>query len=89
MTPIRPAQKKSSPKSSDHNLQQKLAQSIAAQPPLAAQAIKASVKHAVDSKLPEGLAFERQAFFRLFDTQDQKEGMAAFAEKRKPVWTGK
>ena len=67
----------------------KLAHSIADQPPLAAQAIKASVKHAVDSKLSEGLVFERQLFFRLFDTHDQKEGMAAFAEKRKPVWTGK
>jgi enoyl-CoA hydratase len=67
----------------------KLAQTIAHQPPLAVQAIKASIKHAVDPGLSEGLAYERQSFYRLFDTQDQKEGMAAFAEKRKPVWTGK
>jgi len=67
----------------------KLAHAIAAQPPLAVQAAKASVLMAVDSKLSEGLSFERQSFFRLFDTQDQKEGMRAFAEKRKPVWTGK
>ncbi|MDD5302748.1 MAG: enoyl-CoA hydratase-related protein [Elusimicrobia bacterium] len=66
----------------------KLAHTIAAQPPLAVQAAKASVLFAVDSKLSEGLSFERQSFFRLFDTQDQKEGMKAFAEKRKPVWTG-
>ena len=67
----------------------KLAHQIAAMPPLAAQAAKASVRHALDSQLSEGLAFERQMFFRLFDTQDQKEGMKAFAEKRKPVWAGK
>ncbi|MEK7233353.1 MAG: enoyl-CoA hydratase-related protein [Elusimicrobiota bacterium] len=67
----------------------KLAQIIAAQPPLAVQAAKASVRIAVDAMLSEGLVFERRSFFRLFDTQDQKEGMKAFAEKRKPVWTGK
>ena len=67
----------------------KLAHTIAAQPPLAVQAAKASVLIAVDSKLSEGLVFERQSFFRLFDTQDQKEGMKAFSEKRKPVWNGK
>lgn len=67
----------------------KLAHTIAAQPPLAVQAAKAAVLAAVDSKLSEGLSFERQSFFRLFDSQDQKEGMKAFAEKRKAVWTGK
>lgn len=66
----------------------KLAHTIAAQPPLAVQAAKASVLTAVDSKLSEGLSFERQSFFRLFDTHDQKEGMKAFFEKRKPVWSG-
>lgn len=67
----------------------KLAHTIAAQPPLAVQAAKASVREAVDSKLSEGLSFERQSFFRLFDSHDQKEGMTAFFEKRRPVWTGK
>lgn len=66
----------------------KLAHTIAAQPALAVQAAKASVLHAVDSKLSEGLSFERLSFYRLFDTQDQKEGMKAFFEKRKPVWNG-
>jgi enoyl-CoA hydratase len=67
----------------------KLAHTIAAQPPLAVQAAKASVRFAVDSSLSEGLAFERLSFYRLFDTQDQKEGMKAFTDKRPPVWTGK
>jgi enoyl-CoA hydratase len=66
----------------------KLAHFIAAQPTLAVQAAKASVLVAVDSMLSEGLSFERQSFFRLFDTNDQKEGMKAFFEKRKPVWSG-
>ncbi len=67
----------------------KLAALIAAQPPLAAQAAKAAIAAAVDRGLKDGLASERKAFYGLFDTQDQKEGMKAFAEKRKPVWTGK
>lgn len=67
----------------------KLARHISAQPPLAVQAAKAAVRHALDSQLSEGLVFERQSFYRLFDTQDQKEGMRAFSEKGKPVWTGK
>jgi len=67
----------------------KLAHSIADQPPLAVQAAKAAVLAAVDRGLEKGLAAERKAFYGLFDTQDQKEGMKAFAEKRKAVWTGK
>ena len=35
------------------------------------------------------LAREREAFFRLFDTEDQAEGMAAFTQKRPPVWSGR
>ena len=37
----------------------------------------------------DGLASEREAFFRLFDTEDQAEGMAAFTQKRPPVWSGR
>jgi len=66
----------------------KMAHIIAAQPTLAVQAAKAAVLAAVDSKLSEGLEFERRSFFRLFDSNDQKEGMKAFFEKRKPVWSG-
>ncbi|MEK7389544.1 MAG: enoyl-CoA hydratase-related protein [Elusimicrobiota bacterium] len=65
-----------------------LAQLIASGPPLAVCAAKEAVRRAVDLPLAEGLALERRSFFRLFDTQDQKEGMQSFAQKRKPVWTG-
>ena len=40
-------------------------------------------------RLRDGLARERAAFFALFDTEDQAEGMAAFTEKRAPVWSGR
>ena len=66
-----------------------LARSIASQPPLAVMAAKEAVRRAVDLPLAQGLAFERQAFYATFSTADQKEGMKAFSEKRKPVWTGK
>jgi enoyl-CoA hydratase len=36
--------------------------------------------------LAEGVRFERQVFFSTFATEDQKEGMRAFVEKRKPEW---
>jgi enoyl-CoA hydratase len=67
----------------------KLAERIAQMPPLAVQAAKRSIINALDKPLGEGLCHERGAFYALFDTQDQKEGMKAFVEKRKPVWSGK
>jgi len=66
-----------------------LAGRIAAMPPIAVRAAKAMVNQAADSLLTEGLAAERQAFFDLFATEDQAEGMAAFAEKRAPQWHGR
>ncbi len=65
-----------------------LAGRIAAMPPLAVRAAKAAILAADESSLAEGLAQEREAFFRLFDTADQSEGMAAFTQKRPPVWSG-
>lgn len=67
----------------------KMAREIAKISPLAAQAAKAAANAAVDRQLEAGLARERASFYRLFDTQDQKEGMRAFVEKRKPNFTGK
>jgi len=66
-----------------------LAARIAAMPPLAVRAAKAAILDAAERSLSDGLASERAAFFRLFDTQDQAEGMAAFAQKRPPVWSGR
>jgi enoyl-CoA hydratase len=66
-----------------------LAGRIAAMPPIAIRAAKAMVNRAFDSTLTEGLADERRTFFDLFSTDDQTEGMAAFAEKRAPAWRGR
>jgi enoyl-CoA hydratase len=66
-----------------------LADTIASMPPLAVRAAKRSVLAAAELPLSEGLRRERQAFFDLFATQDQREGMRAFSEKRPPVWTGR
>jgi enoyl-CoA hydratase len=49
----------------------------------------AAVRDAHQRGLAEGLGREREAFFRLFDTGDQAEGMNAFIEKRAPVWAGR
>jgi len=66
-----------------------LAGTIAAMPPLAVRAAKRAVREAAERPLSAGLAAERDAFFALFDTDDQAEGMAAFMEKRTPAWTGR
>jgi enoyl-CoA hydratase len=66
-----------------------LAARIAAMPPLAVRAAVTAIRDADERSLGEGLAREREAFFRLFDTQDQAEGMAAFVAKRAPVWTNR
>ena len=66
-----------------------LAMVIAAMPPVAVRAAKRAVLEAAERPLQDGLARERLAFFALFDTEDQAEGMAAFMQKRSPVWTGR
>jgi enoyl-CoA hydratase len=66
-----------------------LAGRIAAMPPTAVLAAKAAVARAYELPLEAGLLQERQAFFALFATEDQKEGMAAFLEKRRPAWRGR
>lgn len=67
----------------------KFAERLAKQPPLSIRLIKDSVNKAVDSSLYEGMQYERKNFYLLFATQDQKEGMNAFIEKRKPEYQGK
>jgi enoyl-CoA hydratase len=66
-----------------------LAARIAAMPPVAVLAAKAAVNRAEELPLEAGLEFERRSFYLLFDTEDQAEGMAAFAEKRAPSWRGR
>lgn len=60
------------------------ARTIAAMPRTAAMLAKEAVNYSQDASLSQGLLFERRAFHALFATPDQKEGMAAFVEKRKP-----
>jgi enoyl-CoA hydratase len=65
-----------------------LAAEIAARAPLAIRLGKEAVNHSFESFLSDGLADERRAFYLLFASQDQKEGMQAFVEKRKALWKG-
>ncbi|MGI4954293.1 MAG: enoyl-CoA hydratase [Janthinobacterium lividum] len=64
----------------------KVAAKIAAQSPVAAVMAKRAVNAAFESSLAEGVRMERALFLSLFGTADQKEGMSAFAEKRKPAF---
>ncbi|WXL24288.1 enoyl-CoA hydratase [Ectopseudomonas mendocina] len=65
-----------------------LASEIAALPPLAVQQIKEVMLAGADLPLDSALTLERKAFQLLFDSADQKEGAAAFFEKRKPTYRG-
>jgi enoyl-CoA hydratase len=67
----------------------KLAAQIAAQSPIAVQMAKESVLKAFEMPLQEALYFERKNFYMLFATEDQKEGMNAFIEKRSPEFKGR
>ena len=67
----------------------KTAEAIAAMAPLAAIATKEMVNAAFETGLAQGIVFERRLFHGLFGSDDQKEGMAAFVEKRKADWKGK
>jgi len=67
----------------------KLAEEIASRAPLARRAAKKMINQAFESSLSEGLTDEKQEFYNLFASEDQKEGMQAFVEKRKPEWKGK
>ncbi len=66
---------------------QRTAETIASKSLPSVFAAKAALDAAMESPLAEGLRFERHVFAALFDTADQKEGMAAFREKREPRFT--
>ncbi len=66
-----------------------LAKEIAAMSPVATLLAKESVNRCFETHLEEGLHFERKNFYMTFASEDQKEGMKAFIEKRKPDYSGK
>jgi enoyl-CoA hydratase len=66
----------------------KVAQVLATKPPVALRFAKEAVLKAHETTLSEGLEYERKLFYMLFATEDQKEGMRAFVEKRTPEFKG-
>jgi enoyl-CoA hydratase/carnithine racemase len=64
------------------------AASLAGGPTVAIGEIKLAAKEGIEMALESALGLERGGIFRLFETADGKEGMTAFAEKRKPSWKG-
>ena len=67
----------------------RLARQLAEKPPLAVRMAKEAVLKSFETPLSEGLAAERKSFYFLFASEDQKEGMHAFLEKRKGVFKGR
>jgi len=67
----------------------KTAEMIAGMAPLAAIATKEMVNAAFEMNLAQGINFERRLFHGLFGTEDQKEGMSAFVDKRQAQWKGR
>ena len=67
----------------------KLGAEIAERAPVAIRLAKETINKAFETSLTDGISDERRAFYFLFSTSDQKEGMSAFIEKRDPDWTGK
>jgi len=67
----------------------KIAQEIAAKPRISIRAAKQAILKATDTTLEIGVDYERSLFNSLFATEDAREGMRAFLEKRKPAFKGK
>lgn len=66
-----------------------LATKLKSMPALALRAAKTAMRRGLNASLKDGLQMEQDLFCMLFGTRDQKEGMAAFLEKRKPAFAGK
>jgi len=71
------------------NTAKEMAKTIASKGPAAVRAAKLAINEGVNYELSKGLEIENRAFAKLFETEDQKEGMKAFLEKRKPEWKDK
>ena len=67
----------------------KFANELASKPPISIRMAKEAILKAQDTTLEVGLDFERKSFYTLFATEDSKEGMKAFVEKRKPIFKGR
>lgn len=67
----------------------KVANEIASKPTISIRSAKEAIAKAQDTTLEVGLEFERRLFYTLFATEDGREGMQAFLEKRKPVFKGR
>ncbi len=67
----------------------KLASEVASRAPIAVSLAKQAINKAFETTLSVGLDDERRLFNLLFGTEDQKEGMQAFIDKRDPRWQGK
>ena len=68
---------------------QRMAKEIGNRPPVAVRLAKEAILKSFDTTIETGLEFERKNFYLCFASEDMKEGMAAFIEKRKPEWKGK
>lgn len=66
-----------------------LAGKVASKPPISVRHAKLAVLKAFELPLSEAVDFERKLFYLLFGTEDAREGMYAFIEKRRPTFTGK
>jgi enoyl-CoA hydratase/carnithine racemase len=71
-----------------HEAARELALQIAANGPVAVRAAKAAIDQGCEAPLPQGLEIEARCYERVLPTQDRLEALAAFAEKRKPNYTG-
>jgi enoyl-CoA hydratase/carnithine racemase len=67
---------------------EELAEELAGQAPLAVAAIKRAVREGLDKPLGHGLDVETHEFTRLFSSDDAREGITAYLEKRQPTWKG-